>query len=130
MKTKIIKQTIVVKATPHEIYDILMDSKKHSQLIGDKASISTKVGGKFTVYGDYITGKNIELVQDKKIVQSWHANDWVEGHYSTVTFNLIKTKTGTKLDFTQTNVPDEHYKDIKQGWIDYYWQPLKDMLKK
>lgn len=126
---KTINQTINFKASPHAIYDALMDSTKHSKFTGDKANISRTVGGRFTVWGDYIDGINLELVPDSKIVQSWHASDWPKGHYSTVTYLLEKIKTGTRLTFTQVDVPDEFYDDIKQGWHDYYWIPLKKMLK-
>ncbi|MCX6013381.1 MAG: SRPBCC family protein [Chloroflexi bacterium] len=125
---KTIKQIVNLKANPHAVYEALMDSAKHSQFTGDKAIISREVGGKFTVWGDYIEGTNLELVADSKIVQSWHASDWPEGHYSTVTYSMEKTKTGTRLTFTQLAVPDEFYDDIKQGWLDFYWTPLKKML--
>lgn len=45
MKTKTIKQTIFFKAEPHDVYEALMDSKKHSKFTGDKAVISRKEGG-------------------------------------------------------------------------------------
>ena len=128
MKTKSIKQTTQFKAPPHQVYEMLMDSKKHGQFTGGKAKISRKVGGKFSVYDDYAEGKNLALVPDKKIVQSWRASDWPEGHYSKVTFALSNNKAGTKLTFTQTGVPSEFFADIKQGWIDFYWNPLKELL--
>jgi hypothetical protein len=34
------------------------------------------------------------------------------------------------MTFTQTGVPAQFYEDIKQGWIDYYWTPMKEMLEK
>lgn len=125
MKTKSIKQSVTINATPKEIYETLMDSRKHSQFTGDKANISNKVGGKFSAYGGYCFGTNLELVPNKKIVQSWSSTDWKEGHFSKVVFSLRKTKTGTKLSFTQSGVPAQHYASIKQGWIDFYWNPLK-----
>ncbi|MGA2318205.1 MAG: hypothetical protein ABSG71_17760 [Thermodesulfobacteriota bacterium] len=48
MKTKTIRQSITFKASPHEVYDALMDSRKHAKFTGAKARISRKVGGKFT----------------------------------------------------------------------------------
>lgn len=130
MKTKDIVQSIDFAASPHEVYELLMDSRKHAKFTGDKANISRKVGGKFTAFGDYIDGVNIELVPDKKIVQSWHASDWPEGHYSQVTFTFTETTTGTSLTFEQTGVPEEQCDDIEQGWIDYYWTPMKELLEK
>ena len=129
MDTKDIRQTVTFKASAHAVYEILMDSKKHSELAGDDARISRKVGGKFNV-GNYIEGVNLELVPDEKIVQAWRYNDWPKGHYSKATFALKKSEGKTKLTFTQTGVPEKFYADIKQGWIDYYWTPMKEMLEK
>lgn len=130
METKVIKQTVDFTASPHEVYEALMDSAKHARFTGAAARISRKVGGSFTTYDGYSGGKNLELIPDEKIVQSWRASDWPEGHYSETTFELKKTKTGTKLVFVQTGVPEKFYTDIAQGWIDFYWTPMKEMLEK
>ena len=129
METRQIKQQATFKASPHAVYELLMDSKKHSVLAGDQAKISRSVGGKFTV-GDYIEGVNLELVPDEKIVQTWRYSDWPKDHYSRATFALKKMEGGTRLTFTQSGVPEEFYEDIKQGWIDYYWTPMKEILEK
>ncbi len=128
MRTRTIRQQVTFKgATPHELYEWLMDSKKHSEFTGQKAVISRKVGGKFTAGSGWMEGVNLELVQDKLIVQTWRANDdaWPEGHYSTVRFRFTKTKDGTRLDFLHSGVPATAYADIRDGWREYYWKPLK-----
>ena len=129
-KMKTIRQSVTFKTTPHEVYEALMDSRKHARFTGAKARISRKVDGKFTAYDEYIEGVNLNLVPDKKIVQSWRGSDWPEGHYSRTTFSLKKVKNGTHLTFIQSGVPDQYYNDIKQGWYDYYWKPMKEMLAK
>jgi activator of HSP90 ATPase len=129
MNTRTIRQSVTFKATPHDVYEALMDSRKHAKFSGEKASISRKVGGKFTCYGGYIAGVNLDLKQDKKIVQSWQGSDWPDGHYSKVTFSFKKVKNGTRLTFTQSGVPEQYYKDINQGWRDYYWKKMKAMLE-
>ena len=128
--SKPIIQTITFKASPHDVYEALMDSKKHTAFTGEKASISRKVGGKYSAYDNYITGKNLELVPDEKIVQSWHAVDWAEGIYSTITFKLTPIPSGTRLEFTHEDVPEGTEKEFTQGWIDNYWEPLKAYLEK
>ena len=130
MKTKTIRQSVMFKASPHEVYEMLMDSKKHAEFSGSAAKISRKVGGKFEAYDGSLTGTNLELVPDEKIVQSWRGSDWPEGHYSKATFSLKAVAGGTRLTFTQTGVPEDLYEDYRQGWIDYYWQPMKEMLEK
>lgn len=127
MKTKTIRQSATFKTSPAEVYEMLMDSRKHSKFTGGKASISRKEGGSFSAYDGYCSGKNIELIPDKKIVQSWRASEWEEGHFSKATFSLSKTKTGTKLSFTQSGVPVKHYNAIKNGWIEHYWNPMKEI---
>ena len=130
METKTIKQTVTFKAGPHDVYEALMDSKKHAKFTGDKASISRKVGGKFSAFDGYSEGTNLELVPDSKIVQTWRASDWPEGHYSQASFTFKEIPGGTRLSFIQTGVPAKQYDDISQGWRDYYWAPMKDMLEK
>jgi len=130
MHTKTIRNSVTFKANPHEVYEALMDSKKHAKFTGSVVKISRNVGGKFSVYGGDIQGINLELVPDQKIVQSWRYSDWPEGHYSKATFSLREVPVGTRLIFNQTGVPEEFHDDIKQGWHDYYWEPMKEMLKK
>lgn len=129
MKPKTIRQTVSFKASPHKIYEMLMDSRIQTRFSGGKASISRRSGGKFTAYDNYISGTNIELVPDTKIVQSWRASDWPEGHYSKVTFTFKKIKDGCHLTFTQTGVPEQQYEGIRRGWHDFYWSPMKKLLE-
>jgi activator of HSP90 ATPase len=124
-----LKQTATFKTNPHAVYEILMDEKQHGAFTGGEAKISRKVGGTFSIYSGDIQGVNIELVPDKKIVQSWRYSDWPQGHYSTITFLMEPSVQGTRLTFTQTDIPDDKYEDIKQGWKDYYWKPMKDVLE-
>ncbi len=130
METRTITQSVTIKSNAHDVYEALMDPKKHAKFTGGKASISRKVGGKFSTYDGYAEGVNLELVPDKKIVQSWRASDWPEGHYSEVIFSLAETAGATRLTFSQTGVPVEQYEDVAQGWRDYYWEPMKEMLEK
>lgn len=130
MKTKKIRQSVTFKASPHEVYEALMDSRRHAKFTGEKARISRKIGGKLVAYGGYIEGANLDLVPDKKIVQLWRGSDWPKGHYSKATFVLRKVKGGTHLTFTQSGVPAQYYDDIKQGWRDFYWAPMKKMLER
>ncbi|MFA6269420.1 MAG: SRPBCC family protein [archaeon] len=129
IKTKNLKQIILINSTPKEVFDAFMDQKKHSKFTGTKATIENKVGGKFSVWDDYATGETLELVPDKKIVQSWRASDWPEEYLSKIILELSFSGKSTKLRFTHKGIPEESYSEIKQGWIDYYWNPMKKMLE-
>ncbi|MGD0728711.1 MAG: SRPBCC family protein [Candidatus Micrarchaeaceae archaeon] len=129
VKTKNIRQSVVFDAEPKEVYELIMDSKKHVAFSEGAAKISRKVGGNFTAYDGWITGKNIRIAPNKLIVQKWRGDDWPKGHYSIVTFKFIKKGKGTKLEFTQKGVPSDKYKDITSGWKEHYWEKMKNYLK-
>lgn len=129
MSKNLIHQEEIFAATPHQVYEALIDSEKHSEFTNSKAEIENKVGGTFSVWDGYATGENEELEEDSLIVQKWRASDWPEGVYSTVTYKLFSSGEGTKLLFTQEGVPAEFIKDITDGWKEYYWKPLHEYFK-
>jgi len=132
MITKAIRQVATFKATPHEVYEALMDETLHGKFTGSPAKISRTVGGKFSIFDSGLSGKNLALVADKKIVQAWRCEmeGWPKDHYSKATFALSRGKDGgTKLSFMQTGVPTSCAKSIANGWRDYYWNPMKEMLE-
>jgi activator of HSP90 ATPase len=130
MKTRTLRQMVTFAATPHAVYEALMDSKLHAKFTGDRAAISRAIGGRISAYGDYIDGTNSALVPDRKIVQKWRASDWPDDHFSIATFELVKVDGGTRLHFTQTGVPEAVYDELKAGWIEHYWDKMKVMFAK
>ena len=131
VSTKTVEQTVTFDASPHDVYEALMDSDKHSQFTGAKATISREIGGSFTAYDGALSGTILELVPDAKIVQSWRGSDegWVAGHFSTATFTLEAMEGGTRLTFLQTGVPEASFEQISQGWQTYYWPKMKQFLE-
>ncbi len=127
---KTIKQTVIFKGSPPQVYAYLADAKKHALLIGGKVKMTPKVGDRFTAYGGEIEGQNLVLEPGSKIVQTWRYADWPKGHFSVAIYELKKAGKNTVLNFTQVSVPDDKAEDIAQGWKDYYWEPLKQLLGK
>jgi len=105
VQTKTIRQTVKFSASPREVYELLMDSKKHQSLSGEKAVIRRKVGGKFTAWDGHIPGFNLALKPTEKIVQAWRATGWWPDHYSIAIFGIEKLRDGSQLRFTQIGVP-------------------------
>jgi activator of HSP90 ATPase len=128
MRTKTLQQTVTFKASPREVYDMLMVSKKHQSLSGEPAKISPKVGGAFTAWGKHITGFNLALEPGKKIVQAWRATGWWPDHYSVAIYDLVKVASGTKLKFTQIGIPPDRYSGHYRGWVETYWTPMKEIF--
>ena len=131
MKTRTIRQTVNFKAAPHDLYETLMDSKKHSAFTGGGCTISRRVGGKIDIYDGYITGENVELVPDKKIVQLWKPEEdcWPSDYFSKVTFSFKATKSGTRLTFVHSGVPVACGNRFDIGWNEHYWAKMKSVLE-
>jgi len=128
MNTKTIRQTMRFSAPPSVVYNLLMDSKKHQSLSGEKARISRKVGGPFTAWNGHITGFNLVLSPGRKIVQAWRATGWWPEHYSIAIFDIQTAGVGSKLTFTQIGVPPNRFSGHYRGWIEAYWTPMKEVI--
>jgi len=131
METRQIEQTIFFDALPEAVYDLLMNEEKHAAFTESDASISLEQAGKFSVFGGYCHGYNIELIEGKKIVQAWNFDEdgWPESHFSICTFIFKPFGDKTILSFLQTDVPAHKADSIAEGWREYYWEPMKAYLK-
>ena len=128
---KTIIQKVEFKTAPKELYDIFLDSKKHTEATGGKATASNKVGGKFSAWKGHIRGKNLHLVPGRLIVQTWRARDFKKGEPDSVLILTFKKKgKGSELTMVHTMVPDKDAPGITKGWPDFYWKPMTSYLKK
>jgi len=128
MNTASISQTLFFEATPEEVYSILMDSAKHAEFTDAEASIGVSEGDSFSAYDGYIHGINLELKPGRRIVQRWQAeeDDWPEGHWSKVTFELFPDNAGTRLEFKHEEIPEGMEDRFETGWEEFYWEPMED----
>lgn len=94
-------------------------------MTGGKARTSARVGAAFTAWDGYATGKNLELVPAARIVQSWRTTDFDDGDPdSKITITLKAVAGGTKVTLLHTRIPGGR-DDFRDGWRDYYFQPMK-----
>lgn len=126
---KNILQKFRIHASPADVYEVFMDSRKHAAFTGSAARISRKPGGVVSTYDGYVEARNIELVPGSRIVQSWRATDWPAGAYSLITLELHSAGHGaTTVTFQQFGIPDKAWRSIERGWKDHYWTPLAEWL--
>ena len=130
MKTKAIKQKVFIPAKPEEVYEAYINPKKHSEFTGGKTTFENKEGGKFTAWDGYISGKNLKLEKGKKIVQEWKTTELPEGFPPSILELIFKEKNGgTELIMVHSKVPLGQVEMYRQGWIDYYWKPLREYFE-
>lgn len=92
------------------------------------AVISNEPGGAFSLFGDYIAGRQVELVTNQRIVQAWRAGSWAPGIYSIARFELAEQDSATKLVFDHTGFPAGTADHQAAGWYANYWEPLEKFL--
>jgi activator of HSP90 ATPase len=125
-RVKTITQKVVVPAEPADVYKAFVNARTHAAFTGAAATGSARVGARFTSWGGYITGVHRELVTGRRVVQDWTTTEWPEGaEPSKVEFTFKGVKGGTAVRMVHSNVPAEQAESYRQGWIDYYWEPLK-----
>jgi activator of HSP90 ATPase len=128
--TPIIQQSVRFRTTPRALYEMYLDSAKHSRSTGAPARIGRIVGGKFTAFAGQIGGKNLFLLSGKQIVQLWRATHWKKEDSSILVLNFSRVAGGAQIDLVHIGVPAYDHKGVRQGWPKYYWHPWKAYLAK
>jgi activator of HSP90 ATPase len=129
MSTTIVQKVLFKNTTTKDLYDLYMNAKKHSATTLAPAKITDKEGAAFSAHGGYISGKNLRLVKNKLIVQTWRAQSWSkEDADSVFIIHLEQKGKDVVLHATHANVPDQHEESLSKGWHNHYWKPWKKFL--
>lgn len=118
----------LTKADQFEQVVQLSAAKRSGEIGTEPAKISSEVGGAFTLFGGYISGRHLELVPVERIVQAWRAKSWKPGDYSIVRFELAEQGSGTKINFDHLAFPQGQGPHLAAGWKGNYWEPLQKFL--
>ena len=129
MAVKNLRQSVTIRASPHDVYTTLVDPKEHAKFSGGSARMVAKPGGRFAHYDGSLEGIVVDLEKDRRIVLAWRSTGWPKGHFSIAEFVLTQVAGGTRLDFSQFGIPASDFADISEGWRQYYWEPLKTYLE-
>ena len=129
MKTEFTVSTNL-PASPEKIFRSWLSSEGHSAMTGSTAKVEPRVGGKFTAWDGYITGKTLELKPYSRIVQAWRTSEFPDqSPDSRLEILLEAVKDGTKLTLIHSNIPDDQADSYEGGWDDNYFKPMKDYFK-
>ena|ERR1700679_617528 len=129
MKTVI--QELTFKAAPKVLFEMYVDSKKHSNVTGAKAVMSRKTGGIFKAHRGYISGKNILVVPNEMIIQTWRGINWPKTDRDSILILHFKASVkGTVMTMVHTNLSEKEAIHVSKGWHDHYWKPWKKYLER
>lgn len=136
-----IRQEVTLDAAPQRVYQALTSTKDFDRItrLSDGAvlldaagakptSISTEVGGPFTLFGGHITGRHLEMLPGERLVQAWRAANWKAGGFSIAAFFLTAEGGKTRLNLEHRGFPDGNGASLAPGWHSHYWEPLAKFL--
>lgn len=112
---------------PEVLYRAWLSSKEHSAMTGSAAKVQARVGGQFSAWDGYITGKTLELRAPSRIVQAWRTSEFAASDPdSRVEIVLESIGGGTRLTLTHSDIPDGQAASYQSGWEEWYFAPMRE----
>jgi activator of HSP90 ATPase len=122
-----LKLSTTLPVSAETLYRSWLNSKAHSAFTGAEAKASSKVNGKFSAWDGYISGKNLELVPNKKIVQSWRTSEFPSNAPDSILEVTFEEKNGkTKLSLYHHGLQKGDAKKYTSGWKQFYFEPMTE----
>jgi len=123
---KTFKKTFRINAEPSDVYAALTNPVTIELWSGNQAQMSTEPGSEFSLWEGDITGKNLEFIENRKVVQEWYFGDQPEK--SIVTILISPDGDSSVVTVEHTNIPDGDYSEISEGWREYYIGAITDFF--
>ena len=121
------KKYYIIPAPPEDVYLALTFAPTIQLWTGDKVEMVAEPETEFSLWDGSIVGKNLEFEKGKRIVQQWYFGDQPEK--SVVTIKLHPDTRGTSIELRHTNIPEEAYDDIVEGWGNIYFSSLREFYE-
>jgi uncharacterized protein YndB with AHSA1/START domain len=123
------KVSEIISTVPEKIYQAWLDSEQHTNMTGSPAEVSNQVNGEFSAWDGYISGVNLELDPPLRILQTWRTTEFEDTDPdSLLEITFEPDEMGTRVTIRHTQLP-EHGMQYQQGWIEAYFNPMKNYFK-
>jgi len=119
--------SLTVKESAEIIFNAITNPVTLELWSGYPAIINALPDSEFSIWDGEITGRNLSVDPPVKLVQQWYFED--SDPPSIVSIQLTQGKGNTRIDLVHTNIPDEAYENIREGWRKYYLGALKKYLE-
>ena len=131
MNLESITVTAIFNTTKAQLYIDWLNSEGHREITGGEAVASQEKGAPFTAWDGYIEGVNLELEENKRIVQSWRTMEFnADDRDSQIEILLEDKDGGVEFTLTHTNIPEGDGEKYKLGWEEHYINPMSQYYNK
>lgn len=120
------KKYFKLNASAEDVYNVLVNPVMLEIWTGEPAVMSEEPGSEFSLWDGAIVGKNLEFEKSRRIVQQWFFG---EDEPSIVTIILHSDKSYTSLELRHTNIPDDAYENIVEGWEEDYMGSVQQLFE-
>ena len=127
MELKDYKTRIKIKAEPAVVYAAITNPDTIEVWSGYRTEMPKEAGGEFSMWDGDICGRIIEYEQDKRVVQEWYFGE--QNAPSIVTINIFPYRQAVQIELIHTNIPEDAFDNIVEGWEEYYLKTLKGFLE-
>ena len=121
-----IKKEYEMNASVEAVFEALVNPDIIQEWSGDEAKMGAEVGSKFSLWGGQMFGENLEVIENKKIVQEWCYDQWKDP--SKVTFTIKVNGEKSLVELIHEDVPEASVNSISEGWDNYYLGAMQDMF--
>ena len=125
---KTIDQTYEVNAPIENVWHALTDATLINKWNAGPATFDAQEGGTFSLWGGDIHGTNTKVIPNELLEQDWYGHDNPDVCYK-VSFSLSEDSGVTLVHLIHADVPDDEVQDFADGWKDYYFDPIKQLLE-
>jgi activator of HSP90 ATPase len=123
---KTFKKTFKINAEPSDIFSALTNPYTIELWSGYHAEMSAEPGSEFSLWEGDITGRNLEFIQDRKVMQEWYFGDQAEKSIVTIIINPYGENSQVTVE--HTNIPDDEFAQISEGWREFYIGAIIDFF--
>ena len=127
MSLKDFKTRIKIKAEQEDVYAAFTNPFTIELWSGYPATMPSEPGAEFSMLEGDIAGRILELEPNSKIVQEWYFGE--QERASIATIKLFPSGSNVQVDLFHTNIPEEAYDGICEGWTEYFLGAIKEFLE-
>ena len=128
---RIIIMAAALPATPDKLFDMYLDAEAHAAFTGLPVTLEPRAGGVFRAFDGMISGTILHIQPQSLIVQTWRSASWpLTAMESVLRLSFWPADDGARIELVHSNVEDEDFACVSQGWEKYYWTPWRAYLTK
>jgi uncharacterized protein YndB with AHSA1/START domain len=106
-----------------------LNRRTHAAITGQPVEIGPHPGARFRAFGGALTGRILQTVPERLIVQAWRSSAFRKGDAdSTLVLRFTPQGRKGRIDLVHVNVPDHDYRGVDKGWKEHYWKPWRKFL--